>query len=203
MPTPPALEFWFDFASNYSYLSAMRIEREATDRGVAVVWKPFLLGPIFQQLGWSSSPFVLQKRKGEYVWRDMARLCAKYGLTAWRVPSEFPRASLLPARVAVAARGEAWLPEFCRRVFVRNFVDDQDIHTPEATCEVLAALGQPADAWLQRAQRDDTKALLRAQTDEAQARGLFGAPSFFVGDELFWGNDRLDDALAWAATTSG
>jgi 2-hydroxychromene-2-carboxylate isomerase len=196
MPAP-SIEFWFDFASNYSYLSAMRIDREAAARGIAVTWKPFLLGPVFQELGWTTSPFVLQKRKGAYVWRDMTRLCIKHGLPAWRVPSEFPRPSLLPARVAVAARDEPWMHDFCRRVFERNFVEDRGIHQPDDVAEVLNALGQPADAWLTRAQHDDTKARLRTQTEEAMQRGLFGAPSFLVGDELFWGNDRLDDALGW------
>ncbi len=85
----PLIEFWFEFASNYSYLSVMRIEREAARHEVSVQWRPFLLGPIFQSFGWTTSPFVLQPWKTEYVWRDMARQCRKYGL-AWQRPSTFP-----------------------------------------------------------------------------------------------------------------
>lgn len=80
------IEFWFDLGSNYSYLTAMRIEDLAGSLGVDVVWKPFLLGPIFQSFGWDSSPFVLQKQKGEYTWKDMERQAHKHGI-AWNKPS--------------------------------------------------------------------------------------------------------------------
>lgn len=88
------IEIWFDFASNYNYLSLMRIEAEAARHQLPVIWRPFLLGPIFQSFGWNTSPFVLQKQKGDYVWKDMARQCRKHGLP-WRVPSRFPRSALL------------------------------------------------------------------------------------------------------------
>ena len=91
----PSIEFWFEFGSNYSYLSAMRIEEAAAQCGVVVRWRPFLLGPIFQSFGWSSSPFVLQKAKGAYVWKDMERQCDKYGIP-WQMPSVFPRPATLP-----------------------------------------------------------------------------------------------------------
>ena len=123
------MEFWFDFASNYSYLSMMRIRRLAADAGVQVQLKPFLLGPIFKTQGWDSSPFVLQKTKGDYVWRDMARQCAKYGLR-WQQPSAFPRNGLLAARVALQGDGTPWLGEFCEQVLLANFADDRDIAGP-------------------------------------------------------------------------
>jgi 2-hydroxychromene-2-carboxylate isomerase len=94
------IEFWFEFASNYSYLSVMRIEEAARQKDVSIIWKPFLLGPIFRALGMENSPFVLQKEKGAYVWRDMERQCHKYGLQ-WRQPTTFPRNALLPLRVAL------------------------------------------------------------------------------------------------------
>lgn len=103
--TSPAIEFWFEFASNYSYLSVMRIDGEARRRGVEVIWKPFLLGPILRALGMANSPFVLQKEKGVYVWQDMIRQCHKYGLR-WTKPTTFPRASVLPARIALLGAGE-------------------------------------------------------------------------------------------------
>jgi len=80
------MEIWFDFGSNYSYLSVMRIETAAARLGVPVIWKPFLLGPIFKSFDWDTSPFVLQAQKGSYVWKDMARECRKYGLP-WTQPT--------------------------------------------------------------------------------------------------------------------
>jgi 2-hydroxychromene-2-carboxylate isomerase len=185
------LEFWFEFASSYSYMAAMRIEERARAAGVAVVWRPFLLGPIFARQGWSDSPFSLYPAKGRYMWRDMERLCAEAGLP-FRRPSRFPRNGLLAARVATAAEGEAWLPKFVRRVFSANFAEDREIDDRG----LLAALA--SEAWLARAESAEVKARLRERTEEAERRGIFGAPSFLVGEELFWGHDRLDQALAWA-----
>ncbi|CAJ0812025.1 MULTISPECIES: 2-hydroxychromene-2-carboxylate isomerase [Ralstonia] len=196
-PTP-TVEFWFDFASNYSYLSVMRIEAAAIRQGVRIVWKPFLLGPIFQSLGWSNSPFMLQKAKGDYMWHDIARECHKIGVP-WVRPSTFPRASVLPLRVALLGADRPWIGAFCQRIMLRNFAQDHDIHTPEAVREELTALGLPASAILAEALSDANKLSLREQTHAAQIRGIFGAPTFFVGDAMFWGNDRLDDALACAS----
>lgn len=196
---PPAtLEFWFDFGSNYSYLSVMRIEALARERHVAVAWKPFLLGVVFQALGWKTSPFVLQKIKGDYAWRDMARQCEKYGLP-WRQPATFPRTALLPMRVALVGADQGWIAPFAQRMMTMNFAADRDIDNAEAVGEVLQELGLDAGAILTLALTQDNKLRLRRQTQQAQALNLFGAPSFISGGELFWGNDRLEDALAHAA----
>ena len=194
----PEIEFWFEFGSNYSYLSVMRIEDEARRHAVRIVWKPFLLGPIFRILGFENSPFVLQKEKGAYVWQDMARQCRKYGLR-WTPPSTFPRLGVLPLRVALIGAEQPWIGAFCRQVMELNFVLDQDINQPDRLAGILTQLGLPAADILDRAQAEPTKALLREQTEQARARGIFGAPTFFIGTEMFWGNDRLDDALLFAA----
>lgn len=195
-PLAPArdIEFWFDFGSNYSYLSAMRIEAEAAARGVRVLWRPFLLGPIFRALGYDNSPFVLQKEKGTYVWKDMERQCRKYGL-AWTRPSVFPRAALLALRVALLGAQREWIAAYCREIMQQNFVHDRDIGSVEVVSEALAKLGLPAQQIIADAQSDANKLRLREQTEAAAAKGIFGAPTFFVGNEMFWGNDRLDDAL--------
>lgn len=191
------LEFWFEFGSNYSYLSVMRIEDLARDAGVRLVWKPFLLGPIFRDLGWESSPFVLQPEKGRYVWRDMQRQAQKYGL-AFRQPSEFPRASILPMRVAILGAEQPWMGAFCRNVMRQNWVEDSEINTPECVRQALAGIVPDADSIIVQAQGEANKLRLREQTAEARRRGIFGGPTFFVGDEMFWGNDRLEDAIAFA-----
>lgn len=193
MSTAP-IEFWFEFASNYSYLSVMRIEACAARRGVPVRWRPFLLGPIFRSFGWKTSPFVLQKAKGDYVWQDMARQCRKYDL-AWTRPSGFPRSALLPLRVALVGAERDWIGAYCRRVMSINFGEDREIDTNKVVTEVLAALGLPARQIIDEAQSEENKLRLRQQTEMAAQRGIFGAPMFFVGEDMFWGNDRLDDAL--------
>jgi 2-hydroxychromene-2-carboxylate isomerase len=191
----PTIEFWFEFGSNYSYLSVMRIEPEAARLGVQVRWRPFLLGPIFRSFGWETSPFVLQKAKGEYVWKDMVRECRKYGLP-WTRPTAFPRSALLPLRVALTGADAPWIGEYCRRIMQLNFVEDRDIDSVETVSGVLRQLDLPAQQIIEQAQSDANKLGLREQTEAARTKGVFGAPTFFVGEEMFWGNDRLDDALA-------
>lgn len=192
------LEFWFEFGSNYSYLSVMRIEAMANAAGVSVAWKPFLLGPIFRELGMNNSPFVLNPVKGRHVWRDMERQASKYALE-FRKPSQFPRVALLPMRVALLGANESWISAFCKRVMLQNFVDDVDINDIANVRRALTGLVPDPEAILTAAQGEDNKQRLRTQTEEALRRGLFGAPTFMVNDEMFWGNDRMEDAITFAA----
>ncbi len=195
----PVLEFWFDLASNYSYLSAMRIEEAANRAGVSVAWRAFLLGPIFESLGWKEPPFIAQKEKGAYVWRDMERQCLKYGIP-WRRPTVFPRRAVLATRIAVLADGEPWQGAWCREIMLRNYGEDRDVDSPQAVTEVLERLGLPAASIIEAALGEPNRQRLREATQTARERGIFGAPTFFVDGDMFWGNDRLDDALAAAST---
>jgi 2-hydroxychromene-2-carboxylate isomerase len=192
----PTLEFWFDFASTYSYVAALRIEPLCHDAGVRLDWKPFLLGPIFALQGWTDSPFNLNSRRGAYMWRDLERLCSKFGFP-WRKPSTFPRQTTLPSRVACAVAGEPWCGEYVRRVYVANFGDDREIGEPTVVADVLASLGQAADPIIARALDPQHRGLLRENTERATALGMFGAPNCLVGEELFWGEEALEDAVAW------
>ena len=190
------MQFWFDFASTYSYLAAMRIEAACARADVSLEYKPFLLGPIFQeQLGIKDSPFNLHPQRGRYMWRDLERLCEKYRLP-WRRPSAFPRNSVLAARVACCA-GEAVGP-LVRATFKANFAEDRDIAQPEVMRALVDGIGGDGAQALELAASADVKAQLRANTAEAVRLGMFGAPSFVSGGELFFGQDRMDDAIAWA-----
>ena len=131
------------------------------------------------------------------MWRDLARLCAELSLPL-RQPSRFPRGSLLAARVACRFASEPWLPDFVRAVYRANFAEDRDISDPAVIEGCLDALGQPCARRLGEAQAPESKEQLRAQSQRAVELGIFGAPSFVVGGELFWGNDRLEAALDWA-----
>jgi 2-hydroxychromene-2-carboxylate isomerase len=192
------LSFWFEFASTYSYPAAMRIEALAAERGVKLAWRPFLLGPIFHEQGWDDSPFNIYPVKGRYMWRDLDRICAAHGIPM-RHPSLFPRNGLLAARVACWFADAPWLPDFVRAVYRANFAEDLDISAPETVARCLAVSGRDPAALLAEAQAPEAKERLRANTTEAIALGIFGAPSFVIGSELFWGHDRIEDALRWAA----
>lgn len=197
-PAPAGVEFWFEFGSNYSYLSVMRIAALARRADTPILWRPFLLGPVFRDLGWSSSPFVLQQEKGRYIWQDMRRQAEKYGL-ALHQPSVFPRAALLPMRVAIFGAQQPWMAAFCQRVMLQNFVEDLDINAADNVRRALHGLVADPDLVMRQAQDEQNKARLREQTGAARARGIFGAPTFFVNDAMFWGDDRMDDAFALAA----
>jgi 2-hydroxychromene-2-carboxylate isomerase len=193
-----ALEFWYEFGSTYSYPAAMRIEPLAEKAGVELRWRPFLLGPIFKEFGWTDSPFNIYEAKGRYMWRDLTRICEGEGIPLKLPPVRFPQNGLKAARLALVGEGEGWTPAFTRAVFLANYAEQKDISDEETLGAILATLGVDADAALAEASTLPIKDRLKQQTEEAAARGIFGAPSFTIGDELFWGNDRLEAALAWA-----
>jgi 2-hydroxychromene-2-carboxylate isomerase len=194
----PDIEFWYEFGSTYSYPAAMRIERLASDAGVDVRWRPFLLGPIFKAYGWNDSPFNIFAAKGRYMWRDLARICAADGLPLKLPPVSFPQNGLKAARLALVGERQGWTPAFTRAVFAANYAEQKDISDDVTLREILDGLSVETEAAFAAANAPDNKEALKRQTEEAAARGLFGAPSFTIGDELFWGNDRLEAALAWA-----
>jgi 2-hydroxychromene-2-carboxylate isomerase len=193
------LDFWFDFASTYSYPAIMRVAPLAREARVGVRFRPFLLGPIFKSQGWDNSPFNVYEAKGRYMWRDMERLCAGLDLP-FRKPDPFPQHSLLAARIALAAFDDGIGDDFCRAVFRAEFAEGKQIGDVGVLESILREFNCDPRAILERAQSGEIKTRLRAQTDEAARLGIFGAPAFVTTDgELFWGNDRLEQALAWAA----
>ena len=194
----PTLDFWFEFASTYSYPAAMRISPLAEAAGVAVRWRPFMLGPIFKEQGWTTSPFNLFPAKGRNMWRDLERTCGTLGLPFVR-PTTFPQNTLLAARVALVGLAEAWGEDYCRAIYRAEFAERRTVEETATVAGVLTRLGLDAGAVLDRAQSNENRSQLRAHTEEAQRLGIFGSPSFVTADgELFWGNDRLEAALNWA-----
>lgn len=190
------IEFWFEFASTYSYPAAMRVEEAARRRGKSLAWRPFMLGPIMRSVGWNDSPFNIYPVKGRYMWRDLERVCASLNL-AFSKPSVFPRNGLTAARIACAHEGAPWVPGFVRAVYTANFVEDADIGDALVLRGCLAGRVEDPEAALAAADSAEAKARLRANTEHAVELGIFGAPSFVVNGELFWGNDRLEAALEW------
>ncbi|MCQ8894960.1 2-hydroxychromene-2-carboxylate isomerase [Limnobacter humi] len=191
------LTVYFDFSSPYSYLSVMRLPDLVRERALTVRYAPIVLGAIFNKLGWESSPFKSQPLKMNYMWRDMERQSRQLGLR-YRKPSEFPVSSINAARVVSSAPDADWIPEFCQTVFQAYFECDRDINSPDSLIQILDGLGLDGETQLQAAMTEDNKLRLRHLTDQALMCGVFGAPSVVVGHELFWGNDRLDEALDYA-----
>jgi 2-hydroxychromene-2-carboxylate isomerase len=192
------MDFWYDFASTYSYLAAMRAEPIATAAGVKLRWRPFLLGPIFKSQGMESSPFNIYPTKGRYSVRDLERLAERQGLPKFRLPVPFPANSLLASRTALALSDET-RPDFSRAVYLAEFSDGRDIADRGTIGDLLAKLGHDAESVFAKAGDQAVKDKLRADTEEAAKQGIFGAPNFVTDDgEHFWGNDRFEHALEWA-----
>jgi 2-hydroxychromene-2-carboxylate isomerase len=192
----PHLTFWYDFASTYSYIAAHTVEAAAEKAGVEVVWRPFLLGPVFAAQGLTDSPFNIYEVKGRYMWRDMQRLADDNGLPFKR-PQTFPQHSILADRVAAVAGDR--VADITRAIYSAEFGEGRPIATEEDLAPVLGNLGLDAAALLAAAVSPDGKQALRTNTDAAVDAGVFGAPSFTTEDgEVFWGSDRLAQAIAWA-----
>ncbi|ODT28933.1 MAG: hypothetical protein ABS54_05340 [Hyphomicrobium sp. SCN 65-11] len=195
----PKLEFWYDFASTYSYLAAMRIEPLAEAAKVDIAYRPFLLGPIFKAQGLTTSPFVLNPTKGRYMARDIARTATARGL-AFDVPEPFPAHSLMAARIGMVAEEEGWIGPFTRAVFAAEFAERADIATFDTLVRLIAGLGRHPEQVMAHAGSEGIKSALRSRTEAAASKGIFGAPTFIAEDgELFWGDDRLEAGLAWAS----
>ena len=192
-----ALEFWVGYGSTYSYLSVMRIGALAQRFGVELVWKPFNIRVLMIEKGLPTGPFIPRPDKLAYMWRDLERRAQRRGLPYER-PRRYPVDSQATVRVAYLAAEEGWCNEFSQRVFHMNFVEGRAIGEPGHLEAALRDLGRDAERVIPRAHEADVESGLSAQTRTAIDIGVFGAPTFRVGDELFWGDDRLEDAVEWA-----
>ena len=182
------IEFFWDAASPYTYLAATQIEPLAARTGAAVIWRPFLLGKVFEATGNRMPAAVPAKAK--HLFRDVQRWARHYGVPV-AFPKVFPVNSVLVLRAGIAAAAEGKGAEFATAAMHAYWADGSDISQPEVVSAVAASVGLDGAALLLQAQAQPVKDQLRANTEEAVRRGAFGAPSFFVGEQMFWGNDRL------------
>ena len=204
------LEFWFEFASTYSYPAAMRVEDAARAAGVPLVWRPFLLGPIFGAQGWNDSPFNVYPVKGRYMWRDLERVCAKHGLPL-PAARAFPRNGLLAARVACSRRRRALGRRLrARASTTRTSPRIARSPTRRWSARCSTALGS-AGAALARARArppENKEPPARADRGGARALGIFGAPSVrrrrraLLGQRSPRGRARLAPRVGWRGVAS-
>jgi len=191
-----SLEFWIGYGSTYSYLSVMRIDALASTAGVEVIWKPFNIRTLMIEKGLPTGPFVPRPDKLAYMWRDLERRAQRRGLPYAR-PPQYPVNSQATVRVASLAAEQGWCSEFSKKVFHMNFVEGRSIGGPGNLDAALRELGRDPAEVVRRAHERDIEDGLAAQTQTAIDIGVFGAPTFRVGGELFWGDDRLEDAVEW------
>ena len=196
--TDKTIEFYFDFGSPAAYLAATQLPHIAADTGAALVWKPMLLGGVFQATG-NHSPADI-KPKGPYMNADLKRFARRYGVPFVHNP-HFPINTLLLMRGATGVQTQQpdRFAAYVDAVFQAVWVDGKNMNDPATVGAVLQAAGFDATELMALANAQPTKDQLKTATQDAVARGVFGAPTMFVGDEMFWGQDRLDfvrEALA-------
>jgi 2-hydroxychromene-2-carboxylate isomerase len=183
-----SIEFFWDAASPYTYLASTQIEAVAARAGASLVWKPFLLGKVFEATG-NKMPAAIPA-KGKHLFLDVRRWAEHYGVPVG-FPKVFPVNSVLALRAGIAAGRHGQGAAFAKAVMKAYWVDGTDIGQAGVIGAVAAALGLDGAALVAQAQEQPVKDELRANTEEAVKRGAFGAPTFFVGEQMFWGNDRL------------
>ncbi len=188
----PVLEFWYEFSSPYCYLTAMRLGDLAKQNDIDVVWKPFLLGAIFKAQGRDLPANIPEK--GRYMWKDVTRRSEKNDWP-FKKPDAFPCFALFASRIGTIAESQPWGGDFCKRIFQKYFEENIDVSRAEPIIEVLQSLGLDADKVMDEAQLEENKDLLKKQNEVALEKGIFGAPMFFANGEMFWGDDRLEDAI--------
>ena len=186
--TAQRIEFFWDAASPYTYLASTQIEGLAARTGVSLEWRPFLLGKVFEATG-NKAP-ATNPSKGKHLFTDVMRWARHYGVPM-TMPKVFPVNSVLGLRAGIAAGAQGKAAEFAMGLMRANWGEGQDVSQPAVVGGVARAVGLDATALLAAVQEQPVKDQLRANTEEAVKRGAFGAPSFFVGEQMFWGNDRL------------
>jgi 2-hydroxychromene-2-carboxylate isomerase len=188
---PKAVDFYFDFGSPAAYLAYTQLPKICAETGAALNWKPMLLGGVFQATG-NQSPATIPA-KGKFMNADLPRFAKRYGVPFGHNPN-FPINTLLLMRAATGLqmRGDPRFGDFLQAVFKAIWVDGQNMNDIAVVGAVLHAAGFDAAAMLALCSQQDVKDELKAATQAAVARGIFGAPTMFVGDEMFWGQDRLD-----------
>ena len=193
------IDFYFDFASPYGYLARVQIDAWAKDRECNVVWRPIMLGAALKVVG--TSHLLSYPIKGAYATLDIARSARALGV-ACLIPQGFPHNTL------AAARGFYWLSDqddkmaknFGCAFHNSYFGEGRDISSAEATADIAAGVGIDQKSFLAAIQSPAIKDRLKEETAAAIERGVFGSPFFFLGDEPFWGSDRLDQMARWLET---
>jgi 2-hydroxychromene-2-carboxylate isomerase len=194
MSTDP-IDFWFSMGSTYSYLSVMRLEELERASGIRFRWRPFHLLVILQEM--NHVPFADKPAKAAYMWRDIERRAAMHGLPV-SLPAPYPAKQSIAANlVATVGMRQGWGSDFVRAAYRRWFQLGQETGSEPNISESLREIGQEPQSVLALANAADTKDALMAETGIARDLGIFGSPTFVIGSELFWGDDRLEDAISW------
>ena len=190
------IDFFYFFGSGYAYLSVMRIKALAEAAGVSVSWRPFNVRPLMQE---NNVALRTEKAKVSYLWRDIERRAANHALPFVKPPIWTTDPDLLANRVGIVASQEGWIEPYTVRSFQAWYLEGLPLGTEESLAYILESIGQNMNAAITKANSPAVQLKFEAETNVARSFGVFGSPSFIVDGELFWGDDRLEEAIAWAS----
>lgn len=192
------IDFFYFFGSAYSYLSVMRIGELAKKANVDVRWRPFNVRPLMTE---NNVALRSEKLKVKYMWRDVERRAAHHGLSFIKPPLWPTDPDLLANRIGIVASEEGWCESYTVASFKAWYLDGMPLGTRESLAHILTPLKQDVDHVIARAESPAILEKYNQETDVARSFGVFGSPSFVVDGELFWGDDRLEEAIKWATET--
>jgi len=191
------IEFWFSIGSTYTYLSVTRLKEVEQKFEVKFSWQPFSVRKIMLEM--DNVPFPPTKQvKADYMWRDIERRAQGYGFEA-KVPAPYPLKEFdLANKIAVIGMQEGWCSDYVIATYRRWFVAGLEPGREPNVSESLREINQDPERVLELAADETIAKAYLSQTEQAQSKNIFGSPSFIVDGELFWGDDRLEDAVNWA-----
>ena len=189
------IDFWVSVGSTYSYLSVMRLKSVEAASGVSFRWRPFSVRAIMIEQ--NNIPFVGKPVKMAYMWRDIGRRARGYGFEP-RLPAPYPLKEFdLANKIAVLAETEGWCADYVRAAYRHWFEQGHEPGSEPGLSDALRELGRDPVRVVASAQTGRIEERYQRDTEDAKALGVFGSPTFVVDGEVFWGDDRLEDAVAW------
>ena len=189
------LDFFYMIGSTYTYLTVIRIDNIAKDAGVVVNWRPFNVREIMVEQ--KNIPFVGKPVKMRYMWRDLERRANRHGIPFGTIPPYPVDRDTLAGRIAVVAKSQDWCPQFTKEIYRAWFLEHRVPGEIENMKTILKHLDKDPGEIIELANSKATRASYADETDVARQMGIFGSPTFVINDEIFWGDDRLEEALDW------
>lgn len=190
-----SIDFWFAIGSTYTYLSVMRLEIVERQSGVSFRWRPFDVRAIMVEM--NNLPFTHKPIKARYMWRDIERRAKTHGLPWSGIPPYPIKYLPFANRIALVGAKEGWCAQYTKAAYQRWFVNGHDPSIEPDLSGALQDIGQNPERVIAAAASEEMKAALNSETDTARALEIFGSPTFVTGGEIFWGDDRLEDAIQW------
>ena len=191
------IEFWYSIGSTYTYLSTQRLAQIETENEVVFEWCPFSVRS--RMIEMENVPFMAEKKRDkiDYMWRDVQRRANFYGFDA-KVPAPYPLKEFdLANKVAILGKDQGWIKEYTILTYKKWFLDHLEPGSEPNLSSTLKEIGLDSDSLIKKAQTDEIEQKYLKNTEIAKNKGIFGSPTFIVENEVFWGDDRCEDAIKW------